>query len=193
MISTKEKILQVAYESFAEQGYAQTSLSQIANQVGIQKGSIFSHFKNKDEIFKEVLDQKVEQYTSHMEYIFTTYKEENVEVLYKKYIEGIIAYIQENTYSTKFWFRKILFPDSALRDIVHIKMEPVNKLLMEHLVYILEKGNQCGVVKEKKSEKLLKYFFHLVYGNLALFLYDDLITRSEIEYICNMFWKSITK
>lgn len=55
MRRTKEGIARTALRLFLQQGYEKTSLNQIAQKVGISKPAIYHHFKNKDELFHEVL------------------------------------------------------------------------------------------------------------------------------------------
>ncbi|QUH27160.1 TetR/AcrR family transcriptional regulator [Serpentinicella alkaliphila] len=42
----------------------------MAKQVEIKKRSIFSHFKSKDEIFMEVLDQMIKKFEIYLDSIF---------------------------------------------------------------------------------------------------------------------------
>lgn len=44
-------ILEVAVETFASQGYAQTDVQVIADRVGIGKGTVYRHFGNKEALF----------------------------------------------------------------------------------------------------------------------------------------------
>ena len=59
--NTKQEILEAALDLFSVQGFEATSLSQIADAVGIRKASLYSHFENKqailDALVKEVLDR----------------------------------------------------------------------------------------------------------------------------------------
>lgn len=57
--ATREQILAVAARLFSERGYANTTLRQIAQQSGIQAGSIYYHFEGKDEIAACVLDDGI--------------------------------------------------------------------------------------------------------------------------------------
>jgi TetR/AcrR family transcriptional regulator, cholesterol catabolism regulator len=54
--ATRDQILAQAARLFREQGYAATTLRQIAQASGIQAGSIYYHFESKDEILGVVLD-----------------------------------------------------------------------------------------------------------------------------------------
>jgi AcrR family transcriptional regulator len=52
---TRQTILQAAYDLFLEQGYAATSMRQIAERTGLALGGIYNHFKNKQAIFSELV------------------------------------------------------------------------------------------------------------------------------------------
>lgn len=52
--STREEILEVALDLFSVNGFEATSISQIADAVGIRKASLYSHFDSKQDILDAV-------------------------------------------------------------------------------------------------------------------------------------------
>lgn len=53
--TSKEEILNKAISLFKTQGFYNTSMANIADECGLIKGSIYHHFKNKDEIGLDAL------------------------------------------------------------------------------------------------------------------------------------------
>ena len=49
------RILAVAEQRFGQQGYSKTSMREIAGAVGVGVGNIYNYFRNKDELFCEVV------------------------------------------------------------------------------------------------------------------------------------------
>ena len=47
----RRAILDVASEVFLAQGYAETSMSEIAAKVGGSKGTLYNYFRSKEELF----------------------------------------------------------------------------------------------------------------------------------------------
>lgn len=55
-------ILEVARESFFENGYAATTMSEIAANLGGSKGTLWSYFPSKEELFTAVIDEATTEF-----------------------------------------------------------------------------------------------------------------------------------
>jgi len=53
--TSKDKILAVALELFAQNGYQGTSIAQIAKKAKISKGLMYNYFKNKEKLLEEIV------------------------------------------------------------------------------------------------------------------------------------------
>ena len=53
---TKKRILETALELFAQSGYLGTSMSDIANRLGITKGALYKHYTSKQEIICSIVE-----------------------------------------------------------------------------------------------------------------------------------------
>lgn len=63
--NTREEIIEAALDLFSVNGYEATSISQLADAVGIRKASLYSHFANKHEILETVVDTVLGGYAKH--------------------------------------------------------------------------------------------------------------------------------
>ena len=68
--STKDQILEVALDLFSIRGYEATSISQIADAVGLRKASLYSHFANKQDILDTLVEELTREFDQHS--IFAT-------------------------------------------------------------------------------------------------------------------------
>ena len=57
--SARGKLQQTAAHLFRNKGFERTTVRDLASAVGIQSGSIFHHFKSKDEILRSVMEETV--------------------------------------------------------------------------------------------------------------------------------------
>lgn len=64
---TREKILDVSFQLFAQKGYDKTSIQDIVNALGMSKGAIYHHFASKEEILEAIGERSF-----HARYRFDT-------------------------------------------------------------------------------------------------------------------------
>ncbi len=57
MDNTKDFIIDEAYKLFLNHSYEAVSISDISNAIGFTKGALYHHFKNKEELFKCVVNK----------------------------------------------------------------------------------------------------------------------------------------
>lgn len=57
MTDTKENILLIALQLFARDGYEAVSVSTIAGKLGMTKGALYKHYKNKRDIFDSIVER----------------------------------------------------------------------------------------------------------------------------------------
>ena len=64
--SARGKLLQMAAHLFRSKGYERTTVRDLAAAIGIQSGSIFHHFKSKEEILRSVMEETIVYNTALM-------------------------------------------------------------------------------------------------------------------------------
>ncbi|MCB0977728.1 MAG: TetR/AcrR family transcriptional regulator [Acidimicrobiales bacterium] len=64
---TRSRLLQVAEEILAEQGYQRASLEKIAERAGFTKGAVYSNFASKEDLTLAVLDSHFADFLNDLE------------------------------------------------------------------------------------------------------------------------------
>ena len=60
MADTREKILMTALQLFAKDGYEAVSVRTIAEELGMTKGALYRHYKNKRDIFDCIVKRMIQ-------------------------------------------------------------------------------------------------------------------------------------
>ncbi|QIK57235.1 TetR/AcrR family transcriptional regulator [Erysipelothrix sp. HDW6A] len=63
----KQEIVDGALRLFVDQGYEQTSVSQIAKKIGVAKGLVYYYFESKDEILEHVVEYLCDRHVERLE------------------------------------------------------------------------------------------------------------------------------
>ncbi|WP_339183783.1 TetR/AcrR family transcriptional regulator [Oceanobacillus sp. FSL W7-1293] len=90
----KAEILDASMKLFTEKGYLQTTTQDIINQVGISRGLLYYHFKNKEEILYILVEKSVKPLILQMEIIVNDTSLTPIEKL-KQFLQTTI--IQEDS------------------------------------------------------------------------------------------------
>ncbi|OTG79874.1 hypothetical protein B9T31_16680 [Acinetobacter sp. ANC 4558] len=127
--NTKDRIINVAFENFIVHGYEGTSLSAIAEEVGIRKASIYAHFSSKEALFLELLKKALEQECEYTILCFSAANDEEIpgeaycHALKKRYVDSL---------SLRFLIRMTYVPPKNL----------IKPILLGHLTYLQGLINQ---------------------------------------------------
>jgi AcrR family transcriptional regulator len=85
---TRSKILNAALELFSQKGFQRTSSLEIASRAGISVGCLYSYFKDKHEIFLEMMNGYNETFYQMLESQFSVAETENYDK--KQWITNLI-------------------------------------------------------------------------------------------------------
>ncbi|WP_438349699.1 TetR/AcrR family transcriptional regulator [Paenibacillus sp. FA6] len=190
----RKEIKDVALKFFTIHGYEGASLSQIAEQVGMRKQSLYAHFKGKDDLFLQVLhDAKEAEISSILHYL------SKVDTLNPKadllgYLQLVIDLFQQSE-QLKFWLRMSFFPPLHLA--IAISEEVIDT--EEKIQTVLESKFQewidaKAIMEDTASVPTLAFLgivdsimLELAYGNNEQRLNDKLNASWTV------FWRGITQ
>jgi TetR/AcrR family transcriptional regulator, transcriptional repressor for nem operon len=87
MISSREKLLDVAFDEIYHNGYAATSVDKILKEANMNKGSMYHFFKSKKELVVAMIKEKIYEYID-IKYSKLLKYEENI-------IDELVAFLKE--------------------------------------------------------------------------------------------------
>lgn len=83
MISSRDKLLDVAFNEIYQNGYTATSIDKILKQASMNKGSMYHFFKSKKELGLAVVNEKINSYIEDKYSVLLKYEENICEELLK--------------------------------------------------------------------------------------------------------------
>ena len=92
----KDQILCEAAKLIAELGFEGTSMQLIAEAVGLQKQSLYAHFKSKDEIFSEVVRKQNDYITITLDDCIRLYSDRTTEELLMEVFRCFVTMFSRN-------------------------------------------------------------------------------------------------
>ncbi|WP_456381647.1 TetR/AcrR family transcriptional regulator [Hydrogenimonas sp.] len=116
----KEKILDTAARYFSKYGYANTSLEEVAVEVGVTKPAIYYHFRDKSALYESVLLVRLRRLADRVERAVETVGE--TEEKLRIYIETFGSFLQKNSCFAAILCHEFAdngqnMPDSATREL----------------------------------------------------------------------------
>lgn len=64
---TRAELLRAAAEVFAEQGFSRATLTRITDRAGVTQGAMYFHFRNKEELAREIVRQQPDRVVPSLE------------------------------------------------------------------------------------------------------------------------------
>ncbi len=147
--STKETILAVALRRFAENGYAATSLTDIANEVGIRKPSLLHHFPSKDALYRAVVLESFVDWVDLVEDATSGPREGWPQV--ERVLHAAFIFFEQHPEFVQLIRREALDGGPILTEELTILLKP----LFERGAMFLEREMDAGRLKRYDARQLL--------------------------------------
>ncbi|MFA3782889.1 TetR/AcrR family transcriptional regulator [Melioribacteraceae bacterium 4301-Me] len=146
--SKKDLILQTARKLLAKNGFAKTTLEDIANALGMRKSSLYYYYANKDELLEEVMEKEQKNFCAIIEDTLkqsrsTIEKIINYEIAKFNYVKETIKMHEINTN---------IFLEIKSKLYEHIK--EVHQAEIEMLKKILNEGIKKKEIKKCDTQKV---------------------------------------
>lgn len=147
-LSRKEQVIRKAAELFKEKGYAAASMRDLAQLLGIEAASLYSHIKSKEEILQNLCFDMAAEFRKSLDEV----EGQNVSASEKLRL-GIIGHIQvmakDLTASAVFMNEHRHLSQPYLRDFLLLRINYINRFKL-----IIEEGVRKGEFKDSIDKKL---------------------------------------
>jgi len=166
----KHQALESAMYTFWRKGYVGTSLSDLTENMGINKPSLYSTFGNKEELFIKATDFYLENNAKpFIEYLHTP--EQPLSVRLNRYISAICS-IQFDSAKPKGCFISCCVSEGAGKTIPPNALAAITSAREFHEQYLTEffdKERDNGCLKvDLSSESLALFVVTLIHGTAAM-------------------------
>lgn len=195
-MNTKDKIMYEALKLFAQKGYSDVYVKDIAMMVGIKAPSLYKHFKSKQEIFESCIEIFYKKMNEKRDILLLPRNSSNSDMYLNKKREDIIKiakelfefYILDEIASN---FRKMLIIDRYRESQINDLYEKI--FLDEPIKYQTQVFSQLIPPKKLKStsaEDIAKIFYSQIHFLLQKYdckkesLEDG---KKELEHFINLF------
>jgi AcrR family transcriptional regulator len=188
------EIKEAALKYFTIHGYEGASLSQIAEEVGMKKQSIYAHFKGKDDLFLQVLrDAKETELSSKLQY-FRKVDSKNPEKDLYGFLQLVIDLFQKNEH-IKFWLRMSFFPPAHLEKEIGQEVIDIEEKVQAILECKFHDWINAKLIVEDEAITPTYAFLgvvdsillELVYGN------DEKRLNDKLSASWKVFWRGISQ
>ncbi|GAA0440320.1 TetR/AcrR family transcriptional regulator [Lentibacillus halophilus] len=189
---TETKIRENALKLFIQKGINDTSLSDIGEEVGIKKQSIYTHFKNKNELILTVMNQVVQEEVTFLNDYFDKSKDHSLyEILYNFINKLKSRFISHGEENIKFLLRMMFLPPNNIENTVIVKAFTFYNQIQSHIEETITSHQQTINIEAEKAKLSYMNLFdgllvELVYVNIENFEY-------RFQHSWDIYWRGITQ
>ncbi|KFD40712.1 TetR family transcriptional regulator [Peptococcaceae bacterium SCADC1_2_3] len=160
-LQRRTEILQAALELFSQKGYHNVSMQEIAVRAEFAVGTLYKFFKNKEELYKEILVQTANLFYSVLSKALEEEGDEYSKV--KKYLKTKCKLFTENILSVRLYFAEsgAGFSISVKRGL-ETELRSFYDQVVRKLAAVFEKG-----IQKKIFRPLSPYYLALALDSIS--------------------------
>jgi TetR/AcrR family transcriptional repressor of mexJK operon len=153
---TRDAILEAARRRFLRFGAPKTTMDEVAREAGCSRTTLYSHFRNKDDLYARLLEQDAEAFIREGRAVRES------EGGARRKIRRIVD-LTRRTYARNHVMRLALTGDAemSLAPVAHAFTRDQEERIIELLRQVLEEGVAEGSLRPIDPERVAYLMFHL--------------------------------
>jgi Transcriptional regulator len=145
-LQRRAEILQAALELFSQKGYHNVSMQEIAGRAEFAVGTLYKFFKNKEELYKEILMQTAMLFRSALSKVLEEREDEYARI--KKYLQTKCKLFMENVLSVRLYFAEAGAGVSiSVKKELETELRSFYAQVIQKLAAVFEKGIQKKIFR----------------------------------------------
>lgn len=167
----EQAILETARNMFAEKGFHNTNLNDVAQAVGIARGTIYLHFPTKEELLLAIINQAEEYLLTRLNKAIRPGDDPVAKL--SKVLKELL-----HTYENYGGLIKVMSDD--LRRVVAQKLYGGDRVrpLPDFVQRIIEEGKQAGIIKKEINTAVAAY---ALFSVVTIGTYQELIFGGQVS------------
>lgn len=184
MNKTKKAIFQSAISVFSNRGYNGATMDEIASNAGVAKGTLYYHFKSKEEIFNYIITEGMQMLKEEIEEVAN--REEDAITRLKNLCKVQLSIVFNNRD-----FFKVIMSQLWGQEIRQLELRKVIEKYITRIETYIQDAMDKGVIKRGEPSFMAYTFFGTLCSTAVYELLDkdkrdvDEVINSMIEYILN--------
>jgi len=188
-MSKKEDILHTATRLLAAKGYKDTSMAELAQITGVAQGTIFYHYKNKEELFLSIMKLFREDIVAE----FSRYEKENHFSSGLQMVAELISFYLHMAAQMEDRFmllhRRDAYELSRVNPECHEYLEAIYSCLIDIFEHAVAMGQEDGSIRKAPTRNMAMIIFTMVDGLVRFHnyrIYDAGMLYEEVIRSCRM-------
>lgn len=191
--ATKEKIIDAALYIFLEKGFSQTSVDDIVKPLNLTRGAFYWHFKDKDDVFRSIIEKEHSQRIVSMSIIEEQITDERTKL--EKIMNNILDHFYDNARFRSFiklrWFRVEQDPYKFSVPVTELMNKKTQSIILNTLNAAKEKKLLQENIDPEETTFLLialtNGIYRLYFLDLGFYSKKENVKKMILKYINQLF------
>ena len=192
-MKTRSQLLEAALEVFSKKSFSDVTLSEIAGQVGMTKGALYWHFKNKNDLLLQLIEEIC--LDSEKEFAEKFNEPEKLPDLRDYYKKKLVLPDKNNRFLKihTLMLRRFEWPEDVRSKVFSLLKEQIirEKAMINN---ILQRSQKEGIIRSDIDAEGVAVAITSVFYGLFILMVNEIVTADLskcTDFICNAFGKEL--